>query len=72
MPYSKVQFNCYIRRKDKQYLEEITDSEGSAVDSLSDAMIILIAYAEKFWTQEDWNSQANRMRVLGEEGLVKI
>lgn len=72
MPYTKVQFNVYLQRRFKTHIEEVVSAEESDVDSNSDAMTILIAYAQKYWTQDDWNTQAQNMKMFGEEGLVKI
>jgi hypothetical protein len=72
MQHAKVQFNVYVQRRRKDYIEEVVSTEGSSVESNSDAVNILFAYAEKFWTQDDWNKLAQQMKVYGDEGLVKV
>lgn len=70
MPLTKVQFNVYLQRRFKNYIEDIVDT--TEVDSNSDAVTILIAYAMKHFTAEDWDKLAGQIKVFGIEGLEKV
>lgn len=70
MPFSKVQFNVYVQKRLKEYVEEIV--ETTDVESNSDAIVLLLAYAKKHWSTEDWNRLYSGMKVFGDEGLEKV